>query len=44
MKEEPKDFIIPIRANWEEKEKIKKRADKAGKNISTFMRESALRM
>lgn len=42
MKEEPRDFIVPIRVNWEEKEKIKKRANSAGKNLSTFMRESAL--
>lgn len=42
MKEEPRDFIVPIRVNWDEKEKIKKKANIAGKNLSTFMRESAL--
>ena len=42
LKEEPRDFIVPIRVNWDEKEKIKKKANIAGKNLSTFMRESAL--
>lgn len=44
MKGEIKDFIIPIRVSFEEKEKIKKRAKKTGKNLSTFMRYSALRL
>ena len=42
MKEEPRDFIVPIRMNLSEKEKIKKRADKTGKNLSTFIRDSSL--
>lgn len=44
LKEDSKDFIIQIRVNWEEKEKIKKKADKAGKNISAFIRDSAMRL
>lgn len=42
MKEDPRDYIVPIRMNYEEKQRIKKRADKVEKNLSTFMRESAL--
>lgn len=42
MKEDVKEFIVPIRVSFDEKEKIKKRAEKAGKNLSTFMRDSAL--
>lgn len=42
MKEDPRDFIVPIRMNFSEKEKIKRRADKTGKNLSTFIRDSAL--
>ena len=42
MKEDPRDFIVPIRMNFSEKEKIKKRADKTGKNLSTFIRDSSL--
>jgi predicted DNA-binding protein len=44
LKEEPRDFIVPIRMNFEEKEKIKKRAEKTGKKVSTFIRNSALRL
>lgn len=44
MKEDPKDIIVPIRMNFEEKEKIKKRANKTGKNFSTFIRECAIRL
>lgn len=44
LKEDPKDFIVPIRMNFNEKEKIKKRADMAGKNVSSFIRDSALRL
>lgn len=44
LKEDSKDFIVPIRMNFKEKEKIKKRADIAGKKFSTFMRDSALRL
>ena len=42
MKEDPRDFIVPIRMNFNEKEKIKKRADKTGKSLSTFIRDSSL--
>lgn len=42
MKENPRDFIVPIRMNYEEKTKIKKRADKTGKSFSTFVRECAI--
>lgn len=44
MKDEPRDLIVPIRMNFDEKEKIKRRAEKTEKSISTFMRDSALRM
>lgn len=44
LKEETRDLVVPIRVNWKEKEKIKKRADIAGKSLSTFMRDSALRL
>lgn len=44
MKDEPRDLIVPIRMNFVEKEKIKRRAEKTEKSISTFMRDSALRM
>lgn len=42
MKEDPRDYIVPIRMNYEEKSKIQKRANEVQKNLSTFMRESAL--
>ena len=42
MKEDPRDIIVPIRMNFLEKEKKKKRANKTGKNLSSFIRESAL--
>lgn len=42
MKEETRDFTLRIRVNPTELEKIKTKASKAGKNISDFMRESAL--
>ena len=44
MKNETKDFVVPIRMSFEEKEKIKARAEKAGKNMSTFIRNAALRL
>ena len=44
LKDDPKDIIVPIRMSFEEKEKIKARAAKAGKNLSTFIRNSALRL
>lgn len=42
MKEETRDFMLRIRVNSTELDKIKTRANKAGKSISSFMRESAL--
>ena len=42
MKENIKEFDIHIRMSFDEREKIKKRADKTGKSLSTFMRDSAL--
>ena len=42
MKEEPRDYIVQIRMNFNEKEKIKKRAKITGKNLSTFIRDSSL--
>ena len=44
LKEDPRDIIVPIRMNYEEKMKIKKRADKTGKQLSTYIRDSALRL
>lgn len=44
MKEDPRDIIVPIRMNFEEKMKIKKRADRTGKQLSSFIRDSALRL
>ena len=42
MKEETRDFMLRIRVNPTELEKIKAKANKSGKNISSFMRDSAL--
>lgn len=42
LKEDSRDFIVPIRMSFNEKENIKSRAMKSGKNISTFIRDSAL--
>lgn len=42
LKEETRDFMLRIRVNPTELEKIKSRANKAGKTVSDFMRESAL--
>lgn len=42
LKEETRDFMLRIRVNSTELEKIKFRAKKTGKTISNFMRESAL--
>lgn len=42
MDEEIREFIVPIRMNYTEKYKIKKLADKAGKKISTFIRDASL--
>ena len=42
MKEDPRDIIVPIRMNFEERNKIKKRAKKTGKQFSTFIRDCSL--
>lgn len=42
MDEEIREFIVPIRMNYTEKYKIKKLAEKAGKKISTFIRDASL--
>lgn len=42
MKEETRDFIVPIRMSFTEKNKIKIRAKKTGKKLSEFIRDSAL--
>ena len=42
MKEETRDFMLRIRVNPTELETIKSKANKAGKNVSDFMRESVL--
>lgn len=42
LKEETRDFMLRIRVNPTELEKIKAKSNKAGKNISNFIRESAL--
>ncbi len=42
MKEETRDFTLRIRVNPTELEKIRTKANKAGKNVSDFMRESSL--
>lgn len=42
MKQDTRDFIVPIRMSYDEKQKITQRANKAGKNVSEFVRCSAL--
>lgn len=42
MKDETREFVIPIRVTFSEKENIKARAKKVEKNTSEFMRETAL--
>ena len=42
MEQEIRDIIVPIRMSVSEKEKIKNRAEKTGKSVSTFIRDSAL--
>ena len=42
MKKEIRDFIIPIRVTFNEKRKIKLRANRVGKNLSEYIRYSAL--
>ena len=44
LKDETREYIVPIRMTFTEKDKIKKRAGKTNKSISTFMRDSALRL
>lgn len=42
MKDEIREFTVPIRMTFSEKEKITARAKKVGKTVSEFMRYSAL--
>lgn len=44
LKDETREYIVPIRMTFTEKDKIKKRAEKTNKSISTFMRDCALRL
>ncbi len=44
MKDETRDFTVPIRMTFEEKEKIKKRAKITGKTLSQYMRDCAIRL
>lgn len=44
MKDEVRDFTVPIRMTFDEKNTILARAKKAGKNLSQFMRDSAIRL
>ena len=42
MNTENRDYTIPIRVSFSEREKIKSRADSVKRNVSTFMRQTAL--
>ncbi len=42
MEKENKEFIIPVRVSYTEKSLIRERANKTEKNISEFIRSSAL--
>lgn len=42
MEKEIKELVIPIRVTISEKDKIKSKAEKAKRDVSTFMREIAL--
>ena len=42
MKQDTRDFIVPIRMSFIEKETIAQRAKKTDKNFSEFVRSSAL--
>ena len=42
MNTENRDYTIPIRVSFSEREKIKNRADSVKRNVSTFMRQTAL--
>ena len=44
MKDEIRDFTVPIRMTFDEKNIILAKAKKAGKNLSQFMRDSAIRL
>lgn len=44
MKDETREFIVPIRMTYTEKEMITARAKKVGKNVSEFIRDSSLRL
>ena len=42
MDKELREFVIPIRVTYDEKINIKIRAQRVGKNVSDFIRSSAL--
>lgn len=42
MSRETRNLRVEIRMNFDEKDKIKELADKAGKSVSTYMRQTAL--
>lgn len=42
MEKEIKELTIPIRVTFSEKKMIKSKAEKAKRDVSTFMRETAL--
>ena len=42
VKQDTRDFIVPIRMSYDEKQKITQRANKTGKNVSEFVRCTAL--
>ena len=42
LKRETRNLRVEIRLNFDEKDKIKELANKAGKSISTYMRQTAL--
>lgn len=42
MEKETREFLIPVRVTFSEKNKIKTRAEMTGKSISEFLRNAAL--
>lgn len=42
MSRETRNLRVEIRMNFDEKDKIKELADKVGKSVSTYMRQTAL--
>jgi len=44
MEKETRELIIPVRVTFNEKNKIKSRAKRVEKNMSEFIRDSAIRL